>query len=263
MRASANRIESRDRLKAAVDELERERRRTTDELEALHAFEDQIRGISLEQSGVEGQQSVPVATTVSKTATGLQRVREAYESTLMSVPHYIEEYDDTYAESLAGEFSPEIAAALTDGTEFHGRCKRALLSAISNTQSSRELLLEAIDRERDSVREARTEIQSLIEECEELESVNLEEASFGALEAYRARFDALSDTCSTLSERRQDAIFNQRRIQRLPTDVPDVTLYFYQDLDVNYPVMSFIAELLDLISALRQQVDRELIHDRT
>lgn len=262
MATPVNRTDRDGRLAAAVAELERERRRTTDELEALGAFEDRVRAIPSEQDAFEGRQLVSVVTASAETTTGLERVQEAYESTLLSVPHYLEEYDDTYAESLAGEFSPEIAAALTDGTEFNSRCKQTLLSAVSSARSSRELLLEVIDRERDSIRETRADIQSLIEECEELKSVRFGEESFGALEAYRARFDVLADTCETLSERRQDAIFSQRHVQRLPTDVPDVTLYFYQDLDVNYPVMSLVAELLDVIAGLRRQLDRELIHGR-
>jgi hypothetical protein len=176
----------------------------------------------------------------------------------MSVPHYAEEYDDTYIESLVGEFSLEIAAALNDGTEFDDRCKRAVLSAVSNAQSTRESLLDAIDHEDDSLREAETKLRPIIEECDKLRSVQFDQEGFGALDAYRTRLETIAEKCRTLSNRRQDAIFSQRRLQRLPADVPDVTVYFYQSLDVDYPVMSLIAEVLEAVTEHRSRIERAI-----
>ncbi|WP_181691128.1 hypothetical protein [Natronomonas sp. LN261] len=258
MDASATRIDVDDRLAAAVSELRRERRRISDELEALEAFADRVRSIPTERYTPRNRQPVGVSAGVSSTATGLRRVREAYESTLMSAPHYVEEYDDTYVESLAEEFSPDIASALTDGTVFNGRCKRALLSAVETSQSARESLVDAVDRERKSVLEAQSELEALAAECADLDSAEFGEMRFGTLDAYRARLRVIAKNCAALSDRRQDAIFDQRRIQRLPGDVPDVTVYLYQDLDVDYPVMSLVAELLETVAEHRRRVERAM-----
>lgn len=259
MDASSNWIESDDRLAAAIAEVQIERRRTADELEAFRMFEEQIRAIPTEEPNFETGQPVAVAAPSAESTMGLRRVREAYESTLMSVPHYLEEYDDTYIESLVGEFSPEIAATLTDGTRFSDQCKRAVLSAVANAQSTRESLLDAIDREDGSVRQAKTELRPIIKECEELRSIQFNTKEFGTLDAYRARLETLEEKCRTISHQRQDAIFDQRRIQWLPADVPDVTVYFYQSLDVDYPVISLIAELLDTITKCQRQIERAMI----
>jgi hypothetical protein len=247
-----------DRLAEAVAELRREHRRTADELEALRGFEDRVRAIPSEEHTARSRPAIGVTTATVGTTTGLQQVQAAYESTLMSVPHYLEEYDDTYPESLAEEFSPDIASALTDGTEFNGRCKRAVLSAISTSQSARKLLLGVTDRERDSIRAAQDDVVSLAEELDDLEAMSFTEETFGALDAYRARLEVMRNRCGEISDRRQRSIFDQRRIQRLPSNVPDVTAYFYQDMDVEYPVMSIVAELLNRIGALQTRVEREM-----
>ena len=257
MDTRSNRRGDESRLAAAIAELRRERRRTTDELEAFRAFEDQVRMIPSENSEFERRCVVgSAATTVG--STGLERVREAYESTLMSVPHYLEEYDDSYVESLAEEFSPDLASALTDGTEFNEQCKRMLLSAVSSAQTARDSLIDVIDRERKSVLEAESDLASLSAECAELRSIRFERKQFGTLDAYRARLGVMTDKCERVSERRQDAIFDQRRIRWLPSDVTDVTTYLYSDLDFDYPVISVVAELLDLIEELLRRIERAI-----
>lgn len=252
MEIRPDRSRAEHRFAEVLEALRRERRRTADELEALKAFEDRIRSIDAESETmtVAGRRSLNATET-----TGLDRVRTAYEATLMSVPHYFEEYDDTYVESVAEEFSPDIAAAMTDGTGFNSRCKRAVLSAASNSQAARESLLGVIDRERESVEASKGDLLPLITECTNLGSVPFESLGFGALDAYRTRLGTIRKHCRGLSDRRQGAIFDQRRIQRIPADVPDVTVYFYQGIDADYPVMSLVAELLDSIASLERSVE--------
>lgn len=258
MDTASDRIDVNGRLEAAIEELQIERRRTADELEALETFEKQVRTIPSEEPGINSRQPIALTATTAEPSAGLRQVRKVYESTLMSVPHYFEEYDDTYVESLVEEFSPDIASALTDGTTFNTQCKQTVLSAISESQSSRQALLDVTDRERESIRNARTELEPLFEECEEMRSLQFKTKGFGALDAYRARLQVMIDNCQELSDRRQKAIFNHRRIQKLPADVPDITVYFYQTLDVDYPVMSLVAELLDTITECERRIERAM-----
>lgn len=262
MDTASNRIDVNGRLGAAMSELQTERRRTADELEALETFEKHVRTISSEELGTSSRQPLALMATTAEPSAGLRQVRKAYESTLMSVPHYLEEYDDTYAESLIEEFSPDIASALTDGTAFNARCKQTVLSAVSSSQSSRQELLDVIDRERESIRNAETELEPLFEECEGMRSVQFKTKQFGALDAYRARIQVLLDNCQALSDRRQNAIFDHRRIQKLPADVPDITVYFYQTLGVDYPVMSLIAAAINTITEYERQIERAMTNCR-
>ncbi len=254
-----DRYEGDGRLATALSELRTERRRTADELEALRTFEDRVRSIETEKHSAGLVSSGRVLESKPR---ALGAVRRAYESTVMSVPHYTDEYDDSYVESIAEEFTPELAVALTDGTEFNERCKRSLLSAVSDVQSARESLLGTIDRERESLRTATEDLKPLIEECAELDGLEFGGMRFGALDAYRVRLETMKERCERASARRQNAIFDQRRIQRLPSEVPDVAMYFYQHLDVDYPVMSVIADLLDSIAAVQRRIEREIAYCR-
>ncbi len=246
-----------DRLDAARAELRRERRRTADELEALKAFADRVR--SIEPSTVPRMSSDrTVVPGILAATSGLERVREAYESTVMNVPHYAEEYGDTYYRSLHEEFNPDIAAALTDGTAFNERCKRALLSAVEGSGDARESLIEEIDAESGSIDDAAETLLPVADELDEVTTMSFQKRSFGALDAYRTRLGTLENKCEGVSDRRQETVFGQRRTRWLPKEVPDIAQYFCQDLEVDYPVMSSVADLVEVISDLRRRIERAM-----
>lgn len=248
-----------DRLHAAADELRGERRRIADELEAFEAFERRVRSIDTATGPpVPAGQPRTIAAETSSAGGGLGRVRDAYKATVMSVPHYDEDYGDTYRQSLAEEFAPDLAAALTEGTTFDERRKRAVLSAIAESKASRTSFLTDIDAERDSIEGAVETLSTVAVELEDLSAVPFAERSFGALDAYYSRLAVLEDKCETVSERRQATIFEQRRTRWLPAEVPDIAAYFYQDLDVEYPVMSAVAVLFGELADLRLSIERAM-----
>lgn len=258
MNASGSEIPSvSGRLDAARTELRRERRRTADEVEALKTFEDRLRTIDPQTAPSPGPDRT-VVPGMSPVTGGLDRVRNAYESTVMSVPHYTEEYDDTYCQSLREEFTPDIAAALADGTAFNERCKQAVLSAVSESTSARESLVGEIDAERESIDTAAETLVPVAEEVDELSTMSFQKRSFGALDAYRSRLEVLERKCETVSDRRQATVFEQRRTRWVPEEVPDIAQYFYQELAVDYPVMSSVADLVDVISELRRRIERTM-----
>jgi hypothetical protein len=247
-----------DRLAAAGTELGLERRRITDELEALKTFADRVQSIEAESESASLAGCRRVIVDAAGTDERLDRVREAYESTVMSVPHYAEDYGDTYRQSLRDEFTPDIAVALTDSREFDDRCKRALLSAIAESRSARESLVAEIDTERESITEATETLSDVGEELDELSTIPFEERSFGALDAYYNRLKVLESKCETVSDRRQRTVFEQRRTGWLPAETPDIAKYFYQDLSIDYPVMSAVAVLVESLYGLRLRIERAM-----
>lgn len=248
---------------AAEERLAAERRRTADELEACGAFEAELRKLRPESTTpVEGT-SPPATTVATRTGTagqrsGLRAVRAAYESTVMSVPHYAEEYDETYAESLHETLGPDAAALLTQGTAFDARCKRVALAGAAAAQEKREALVTALETERESIADARETLRPIAEELSMFEVAPLSRQSFGTLDAHRVRFEALAEQCEAFAADRQSTLLEQRHTLRLPTDGPDIATYAYQSLEVDYPVLSVVAALAERIEETQERVERAI-----
>ena len=242
-----------DRLDRAATALRRECRRTADELKALGEFAERVREIEAERAVAGGNAVAAVGLQTGRTD-GLDAIREAYESTVMSVPHYAQEYDDGYLGSLQAEFSPDLAAALTDGTRFNARCKRAVLSAVEGSRSSRRSLLETLSTEAESLSAATETLPSVAREVSEFAARSTAEAPFGTLDAHRARLSVLEEKCETVADERQSTLFEQRRTTNLPSGTPDVPQYVYQELPFDYPVMAAVADLTGAIEAVRDDL---------
>ncbi len=245
------------RFERAETALRRERRRTADEAEALRAFAERVDELT-PQTAVQQGGTVVRTSVAAGTDDGLEAVREAYEATVMSVPHYEAEYGDDYVESLRAEFSPDLAAALTDGERFNARCRRALLSAAAASRSARASLLETLSGEAESLSAAADALDPVADELEGFAARSLSEAPFGTLDAYRARLGVLAETVEAVAARRQETLFDQRRETGLPTDAPDVPQYVYQAEPFDYPVMATAAELSAAVDRLCDDVERAM-----
>ena len=63
----------------------------------------------------------------------LQEVQQAYRETVMTVPHYEEEYGKSLATDLGEEFTDEIAIAVTTSDQFTSQLKAALRQQVSDS----------------------------------------------------------------------------------------------------------------------------------
>lgn len=308
--AATRKGEADDPVRAALAALRVERRRTVDERQAFETFRDRVSSISAEGAGVDpstagpangaggvsggvdgavgggtvdafgdaiGRDAGEIGDGVTAAAgSGLVAVRDAYRATVMSVPHYEVEYDDTYDRSVAAEFGPEMAYALTRTTCFREEYKRSLLTAASTAIEERESFLDAVESEVESVSRAasrldpiRSEIEAIRDELgvgdeqdEERDGDgdrNGERAAptFGALDACRTRIDSLRDDCDRIAARRQRAVADNER--RLALDEGfDLPTYCYQDLDATYPVLAAVGAVGADLDALRRRIERSM-----
>lgn len=233
-------------------ELRVERQRTGDERDAFDAFRGRIRGIP-----VEGRSGGPrrTAVVIEPASRGLSAVREAYEATVMSVPHFLEEYDESYAEHLAEEFGPDVAAALTDGDAFDETCKRRLLAESEAARDLREEHLETLASERESVEETRTRVASVLERLQNVPVDGLAAERFESLDANRALLLRLEAKVDDLAAQRQAVLQRQGRQLRIPGSAPDLQQYLYQDIEATYPVLSVIGQVGHLLAVRKRAVE--------
>lgn len=234
-----------------------ERRQITDEQRALTQFAERVKSLSTPTSE---EQPAPILATQATPAlaaqtNGLAAVRDAYESTVMSVPHYAEEYGDTYAESVVEEFGPTVGTALVEGFRFDEQCRGALLTAVEQARAERAVLLDALAVEEESISDVGPDVSALVDDVESLTTVAFDVQDFGALDAYRARLAVLSEQCDATATRRQEAIREQRNELQLPADAPDIPTYLYRECEPRYPLLSLIARVGDEIDRLQRDVE--------
>lgn len=277
-------------LRVAHETLRIERRRVVDEREAFETFRSRASTVPTETGSAAGRFSLRgdgagtgsgigsglggfggrgrggtagVGGGIGRgPGSGLVAIRDAYVETVMSVPHYEEEYDDTYEASLAAEFGPDLAAALTQEPTLHDRYKKSLLSRTADAVDERETFLDALDVEGASLDRATERLLSITEEVATLSGGRLADLDYGTLDAYRVRTETLEENCDAVASRRQRELADVDRSLRLDDTVPDVATYLYQDLSVTYPVLATVAAVGDRLRDLRRSIEREMIGRR-
>lgn len=242
---------------AARERLRVERRRTVDEREAFSAFRSAVTSIPADQSAGITPAASPAAVRHERATGGrLLAVRDAYQSTVMSVPHYDEEYNDTYGQSLTAEFGPELAVMLTQESTLHPRSRASLLEQTATAIATREDFLAVLAAEIESVDAAADDLLAVAAETTTIAETSLDDARFGTLDAYRARLGVLEDTCDRVAARRQ----RDRDPQsiRFSDATDDIQSYLYQDLAVTYPVLTAVGVVGRRLESVRRAVEREM-----
>ncbi|MGQ4554400.1 DUF7260 family protein [Halobellus sp. GM3] len=232
-----------------------ERRYVTDEREAFEAFADRVDAV--EPTAAAPSAGAAQLRSIERTP-GLDRVRDAYESTVMDVPHYVHEYGDTYEESVTEEFGPEIGYLLTAGDHLGEQLKRALLSKARECCSEREGLLRTLDIESESISAVEQAIDPIRRELRDFDPEVSPRWSYGALEAEWNRLNTLSGKCEGISIDRQEAIIRQRREFNIPTAAPDIPTYLYHEFEERYPILSLIVSLDETVRTYRTDRERAL-----
>jgi hypothetical protein len=245
-----------DRFDHAAAALDREYRRTKAELEALESFIDEVGSLSPTSSSVTAAAS-RMQLRPSQPG-GLDAVREAYRSTMMTVPHYEEEYDESYAEHVRHELGPDVATLLTSGQVFERHHKQVVIAAANDARARRGQLLTELDRERDSLADLREPVCGVAADVARLESITLAEQPAEMLDGYHTRLGVLDSRCHDLIDRRQSALVSQRRSMSLSLGGPDIATCVYSDLETDYPVVATLTELLDRIEELVTDVEHHL-----
>jgi hypothetical protein len=234
-------------LDEALDAIETERAILTAEIGAFEEFLETVE--SLTPTASTGH-AIPAVRSQSGETDPFQSLRAAYESTVMSVPHYETEYGESFGENLRAEFGPDLATLLTAGRVFERCHKQAVVAATEECIDQRRHLLDAIDAERASVRRYREPVQSVIDAVEQFDNGTLATDSPELLDGYRKRIDVLESRCHDLVEQRQSEIVDDRRALSLSISGPDIPSYLYTDLPVTYPVIAPLTSALEAAAGI-------------
>ncbi|WP_336336691.1 DUF7260 family protein [Haloarcula brevis] len=188
----------------------------------------------------------------AKPDAGLRAVREAYRETVMAVPHFEAEYDDSLEANLSTEFGPELGTQIATATRLTPQLYEALLTASAGARDERETLLPALERERESLESVR----ETLDDCER------RGAALGA-NARRttdpARLDDIDDEladieadCEAAATARQQRLHGRSAAALSGIDGTSLVRYLYGDRSVTCPALADIVACLDTIRRHRR-----------
>lgn len=232
-----------DRIADARTAVRRERRRVEDERAAFDAFVDRLDDLAVR---THVRQQLPGRTLTDVPDAGTEAVRRAYRETVMGVPHYEREYDESLHESIEAELGAEVAGALSGTLGPAG--KRALVRSATEARDARSRFLDTLDREARVLDETGTTLRAI-----EHALPDAPDGSFDDLVALRADLAELREECDAVAERRQRAIHAS-----VPGSDADLAVYLYDA----YPVLATVADLATRIECALRATDRAIAHAR-
>lgn len=182
----------------------------------------------------------------------LRAVREAYRETVMAVPHFDAEYDDSLEANMSTEFGPELGTQIATGTRLTPQLYEALLTASEGARDERETLFPELERERESLQSVR----STLDDCER------RGAALGA-NARRTtdppRLDSIDDQlaeleaeCETAAATRQRQLHSRSAAALSGIDGTSLVRYLYGECSVTCPALADIVACLDTIRRHRR-----------
>ena len=262
-------------VRDAVDAGQGERRRVLAERDAFEEFADRVDALDPAPTGSTpgGFDGSMVAIRTADGAGGdgdvrLRRVLAAYRDTVMSVPHYREEYDETIPESLAAELGPDTAAALASNGTLSAAAQSALVSRGRRAAEARSSLADAIGEELDALRAFESDLSGVDRRrrrlLEHLDGVSGSGAD-AAIDVWE-RLEDLERECDEIAAERQESLADPPMTPGPAVDVEGDRAfydYLYAPTDgPRHPALAQVSELAERIRADRDHVASRLAGGR-
>lgn len=250
-----------ENIRDAKPVVNEERDRTAAERDAFAQFSEQVARMDATRTpaagGPTGDGGV-LAMEVGAEDARLTEVARAYRNTVLSVPHYDEEYGESLGEHMAGEFGDEIATTVLHGQAFTPWLKDALVDAGSEARLQRETLVRTLDSESDALARAEDLITEVESELDSLVTGSLHQRSFEDLSAAWLRIRGLERRCEELLWDRQRRIHHGHAIGLRTLDGKRLHEYLYNSLEAHHPVLADGAELVDRVKSARHRITRAI-----
>ncbi|MFQ3476708.1 hypothetical protein HKK80_10695 [Halonotius sp. F2-221B] len=242
-------------IESAKETVQIEQRRVTDEIEAYEQFATKLTTIST--TSLSHLTSGTFDTTVEQGVTSETRsIQNLFEETVMSVPHYEEDYDESFMKHIAAEFTPEIALLLNETEWLTEQHTSVLNSYIRTAITERKELAQALEVEYESVDHIGNQVHERAQEVLEISHREFNTMDFGALEAHWHRLEQIKTICDSIAADRQETIDSPTRAVACSNSDISMSRYLYQDLAYDYPILATIGILGSSIYALQTQIER-------
>ncbi|MFC6976799.1 hypothetical protein ACFQL1_22200 [Halomicroarcula sp. GCM10025709] len=163
----------------------------------------------------------------------VERLREAFSSTVMSVPHYEAVYDESLSDHMLAELGDPAAAVVgTTATGVTPAQRSALLSAVDRSIEDRERYIDVLAEETESLATARQAIEDIVTS---LDDVIIQDW-------YREEFESRLDE---IVRDRQAVVHGRLSPSRI--DGQSLCTHLYADEPWTFPVLTAVVRLHDAV----------------
>ena len=242
---------------------ERERQRATAEYDAFDDFLSQLQGFASNGSTTTAE-AVGNGSLMHQQAAaqidGLAKVRDAYRDTVMAVPHYEEDYDESLIENMGAELGEELAHAAVDGGQLVDPLKRGLIAAARDARDRRADFLEMLDEEGDSLDRHSVRLEKLADRVDRAVGPRCSDETYNGLRRRRERLLRCADEIESTIATRQEDRTQGRTATVQAMKGTDLQEYLYAPMEVTYPVLAECSRLLNQIEIGRKRIEDEMIY---
>lgn len=245
-------------IKTARSLLEEERERIAAEAEAFASFARRVADIDVQSHPLTD--GGPTATTTIGTPPddGVEAVRDAYRDTVMSVPHYEEEYDESLPRNMGLEFGADVAGAVEGGGSMPPQLQATLVERSRTAHDQRASLLRQLETEAEALDDADRSLQRCRRTADRIADAPLERYSYGELlSEWRLLDDRQAEADALLAER-QETVQERDRTNGTQGDGPSFEDYLYGPMEVTYPVLAAGTAVVERLGEARTRVTRAL-----
>lgn len=244
-------------LRGAHEDCTEERSRIHDERNALKEFGRQVEGLQVSsmQSGGAARGGATLAqSNVVETQSQLSAVRSAYEDTIMSVPHYEEDYGEPLAANMAAELGEDVTVAVHDGERLTPQVKRALVQKSDDARKERASFLRTLGKEAEWLEDAEETFTDIDAQVADIRDDRRLQQSFSDLQRDWHTLDELETECTDVLERRQRHLDHGAAGSHWRDDWHRLCSYLYELRPVTYPILADGTLLLDRIQTTKRRV---------
>ena len=243
-------------LYSARETVDREIKEVEAERRAFLAFAKRIEGMPVEQT--QGAVATPQSIqTFDGGGPPVHQVADAFEETVMALPHYERTYGDDVLAQMATELDPELVASLQRGS-LSETAKQGVFHHAKEAATKRSDLLVTLESEREALDDAEGDLEGVLSELRSMNQQPLGQIPYGQLGAYHDRLESLRGHVETLIADRQERIQDHKRQLRLGHDAVTLQEYLYNGDGPTYPVLEAETRLERLIGRAQQRVRRAI-----
>ena len=251
-------------IPSAREMVQREHERILAERDAFKQFRDRVAGLDpsspVSKTPPPSQELPPSIDrrSSSSTAEGLDDVQQAYRDTVMSTPHYDEEYDEPLVQNLAIEFGEDITAAIMTNAQLTPSLQHVVVQAATAASARRTAFSTRLDEEEATLEDAYQTLTTIDEQYEQITDQPRHQQSVDDLWETHQQLTKCISACEQLVEERQTQRMDGHTAEPHTDEVGDLQEYLYRSLDVTYPLFADGTAVLERCLTARRRVEDEL-----